>query len=179
MNSLDSISSISPPRSKGFVPLPVLLFASLSGGAILFGANGLVPDATPAMWAMAGLIVAIAVCSAILLLIIRDASEDTANWLHWVGGVVLWIGLALCIEGCQALARTLPTEDEIQRGVDGDVWISVGFRMIFYAAIPVLTLLGLALGKTYWRNRQDRKAEERARLLRGTLASKKGRRDPT
>jgi hypothetical protein len=160
VNSRDSILLISPPGPEG------------SSSLSLFGADSLVPGATPTMWAMAGLIVAMAVGSAILFLIIRDALEDNANWLHGVGGVVIWIGLALCIEGCQVLARTISTQDGIQRGVDGDVWIAIGWRTIFYAAIPVLTLLGFALGKTFWKNRQDWKAAERARRLRGTLTRK-------
>ena len=160
MSSWDSILRALPPGAEGSCSLT------------LFGAGGPVPGATPAMWAMAGLILAIVVGSTILLLVIRDALEDNASWLHAIGGLVLWLGLALCIEGCRILALALATQEGTQPRIRQDAWIGIGWRTILYAAIPVFALLLFALGKTFSRNRQERKEGERARHLRGTLRRK-------
>lgn len=170
MNSRDSIPSILPRRPERTSEFPVFFLFLIV--CPTFAADGAIPGTSPTMWAMAGLVVAMLLDVAVLFLIIRDAMEDNANWLHGIGGALLWFGLALCTEGYRALARTLPTEEVMQRGADRDVWIFLGFRIVVYSAAPLLALLGLAVGRIYWKNYLDRKAAERSRLARGTLSRK-------
>ena len=128
------------------------------------------------MWAITVLLFVIVIIAAVLLLIFRDATEDDANWLHGVGALLLWGLLALCVEGCQLLAESLPTRGEINGRVFVDAWISIGIRTVIYLTTPFLVLLGLTVGRTLWGHRQDRKTQERARVLRGTLTRSSGRR---
>ena len=150
----------------------VVLAASLNFGA----SEGLPARVTATMWAIAALVAVMMVVVAVLYLIFRDAMEDDANWVHGVGAIVLWIVLALCVEGCQSLAESLPRKGEVSGRVFVDAWISIGLRTVIYLTTPFLVLLGMTVGKTLWDQRQDRKSYEKDRLLRGTLMRVKGKR---
>ncbi len=140
--------------------------------AVLFAAEDSAPHATPAMWGVGSLFVAIVVVVTILGLIFRDAMTDEANWLHGLGALGLWIVLVLLVQGFQRLEQTLRAEAESVSGAGSDLFFLVGFTIIFIAFTPVLVLLSLVVGKTLWRIRQDREAANRARRLRGTLPDK-------
>ncbi len=140
--------------------------------AVLFAAEDSASHTTPAMWGVGSLFVAIVVVIAILGLIFRDAMNDEANWLHAVGALGLWIVLVLLVQGFQRLEQTLRAESESVSGAGSDLFFLVGFTIIFFAFTPVLVLLGLVVGKTCWKIRQDRMAANRARQLRGTLSEK-------
>lgn len=133
------------------------------------GTESPVSAATPTMWSMVAFVAAMVIGIAILALIVRDAVNDEAGWLHWAGALATWIGLAVCFEVLQALALSPPAKDGTQRVPNVDTWIVVGLRFILYAAIPTLTLLVLAKGKDLWSDREAKKADEQARRLRGTL----------
>ena len=136
---------------------------------MLLGVDSPSSEITTVMWAMGALAVVMVVDLVILGLIFRDAMKDDAHWVHGVGAVVLWIGLALCMKGFKYLAGTLPEDAGPQGGVNGDRWILMGFIVIFAATIPTLILLGLNVRGILLRIRQERKAAESARRLRGTL----------
>lgn len=150
--------------------VPGLLSLPFFATWLLFGADDLLPQASPAMWAIGGVLVVIVVDVTILFLIVRDVLEDKANPLHWIGAVVAWIGLAFLAEGFKALARALHATEGGATESDFDLWISTALTVILLAFTPTLILLGLVVGRICWRIHQERTAVKSARRLRGTLS---------
>lgn len=153
-------------RASGLLPVVALLVVQKG---MLLGVDSPSSEITPVMWAMGAIAVVMVVDLVILGLIFRDAMEDDAHWVHAVGGVVLWIGLALCARGFKYLAGTFPEGAGAQGDVNGDRWILMGFVVTCAATIPTLILLGLNVRGILLKIRRERKAAESARRLRGTL----------